>query len=425
MRKQTNPFQVRLVVLESGERLPLLVERANGEPLYLPALYVLTQLRAKNLASATINQHCRAIMVLCFFLRERKIDLGERMNQGKLLSLAEVDALARCCRQVVEELVDQDTKSQPATLEKVISLERVRMRGRSHASNHEVGAKTASTRGQYVVAYLRWLVSLRATDTIITPHPGLSSAAETALYALSEHLPTQSRQTRVARKGFTKEVRERILEVIDPSSKDNPWTGVHCRYRNELIVRWLLHLGVRRGEMLGIRTTDIDFQRNEVTIARRADDIDDPRRDEPNTKTYDRLLPLSEEMIALARAYIMKMRNQTKEARMNRYLLVANGTGAPLSKAAFSKIFSALRKKCPDLADVHPHLFRHTWNDDFSEQMDREKVTEEREQKIRSLLMGWAPTSGTAATYTKRHVERKANEVSLTMQNRSTRSEKK
>jgi len=229
----------------------------------------------------------------------------------------------------------------------------------------------------------------------------------------------------VARKGFTNKIRQRILEVVDPESNANPWSGDHCRRRNELVVRWLLHLGVRRGELLGIQTSDIDFQRNEVTIARRADDVDDPRRDEPNTKTYDRLLPLSDEMVALARHYILKVRNQFKGARRHRYLLVANRTGAPLGKAAFSKIFAELQQKCPELEGVHPHLFRHTWNDDFSEQMDREGVSEEREQKMRSVLMGWSPTSGTAATYTKRHVERKANEASLSMQNRSTKDRNK
>ena len=246
MRKQINPFQVRLVVMESGERLPLLVEQATGEPLYQPALYVLTQLRAKNLASATINQHCRAIMVLCFFLRERQIDLSERMTRGQFLSLAEVDALARSCRQVVEELVDQHGKSQSTASVRVTSLERVRLRRSSTAANREVGAKTASTRGQYIVTYLRWLVGIRATDIIVAPHPGLASASETALQALSEHLPSRGREARVARKGFTKPVRDRILEVIHPASDENPWTGDHIRGRNELIVRWLLHLGARR-----------------------------------------------------------------------------------------------------------------------------------------------------------------------------------
>lgn len=429
MRKQKNPLQVRLVVLESGERLPLLVECATGEPLYEPALYVLTQLRAKNLASATITQHCWAMMVLCFFLKSREIDLDDRMSRGQLLTLAEVNALARCCRlmveELIEELVDLDGKSKALRVSKVTSLDLVRMRKKPQAIVKEVGSETAAVRGHYIVAYLKWLVGLRTADNVVTPHPDLSIASSTALRALAEHLPAKRRDAQVARKGFTKRVRQRLLEVVDPDSNDNPWAGGHCRCRNELIVRWLLHLGVRRGELLGIQTSDIDFQRNEVTIARRADDINDPRRDEPNTKTYDRLLPLSGEMAALARNYILKIRNQFKGARRHKYLLVANGSGAPLSKAAFSKIFVELQNKFPDLSGVHPHLFRHTWNDDFSEQMDHERIPEEREQKIRSLLMGWAPTSGTAATYTRRHVERKANEASLKMQSRSAKVESK
>lgn len=356
MRKQSNPFQVRLVVLESGERLPLLVECATGTPLYEPALYFLTRLRAKNLASATITQHCWAIMVLCFFLKNSGIDLGDRMIGGQLLTLAEVEALARWCRLKVEDLVDLETKPQLHMGASVTSLERVRMRRSLQSRASEVSAETAATRGLYIAAYLKWLVGRRTTDTIITPHPSLASTSATALLALAEHLPAKSRNARVARKGFTRKVRQKILEVVNPDSNDNPWIGEHCRSRNELVVRWLLHLGLRRGEFLGIQTTDIDFQRNEVTIARRADDIADPRRDEPNTKTYDRLLPLSEEMAALAREYILKSRGKIKGARRHKYLLVANGSGAPLSKAGFGKIFETLRQNCPDLAGVHPLL---------------------------------------------------------------------
>lgn len=332
MRKQQNPLQVRLVVLESGERLPLLVECATGAPLYEPALYVLTRLRAKNLASATITQHCWAIMVLCFFLKNREIDLGDRMTRGQLLTLAEVEALARWCRLKVENLVGLNDKLHPPRAASVTSLERTRMRRSLPSKVSEVGAETAATRGLYIAAYLKWLVGRRTTDTIVIPHPALASTSATALLALAEHLPAINRNARVVRKGFTQKARQQILEVVNPDSNGNPWTGEHCRRRNEMVVRWLLHLGLRRGEFLGIQTSDIDFQRNEVTIARRADDIDDPRRDEPNTKTYDRLLPLSDEMATLARNYILKIRNQLKGAQKHKYLLVANGTGAPLRK---------------------------------------------------------------------------------------------
>jgi len=389
MRKQINPFQVRRVVLASGERLPLLRERATGEPLYEPTLYALTQLRAQNLSSSTIDQALRAIMVLCFFLRDRKIDLKERMLIGRFLTMAEVEALARSCRLTVEELVRLDTERQPLKPLVVTSLERVRMRRSLRATPEEVGAEAAAIRGLYVTTYLEWLVARQIIDTNGTSHLALSAASSKAIDSLREHLPSKSRRgTGVARKGFTKKVRQRILEVIDPASPDNPWSGNHCRQRNHLIVRWLLHLGIRRGELLGIQISDIDVRRNQVTIARRADDVDDPRRDEPNTKTYDRLLPLSDEMAAMARHYILKIRSRLKGARRHKYLLVANGSGAPLSKAAFSKVFESLKKNQPELEGVHPHLFRHTWNDDFSRQMDREGISEEREKKMRSMLMG-------------------------------------
>lgn len=42
------------------------------------------------------------------------------------------------------------------------------------------------------------------------------------------------------------------------------------------MLRWLLELGIRRGELLGVRLCDVDFQKLEVFIARRADSKDDP-----------------------------------------------------------------------------------------------------------------------------------------------------
>jgi hypothetical protein len=41
----------------------------------------------------------------------------------------------------------------------------------------------------------------------------------------------------------------------------------------------------------------------------------------------------------------------------------------------------------------------------------------EKEKKTRSQIMGWSETSGTAETYTRREIERKAREASLQLQN--------
>ncbi len=62
IRKPNLGYAVRMIRLESGERLPILVSR-SGLPLFDPTLYVLAELRARNRSGATIEQALRAIMV--------------------------------------------------------------------------------------------------------------------------------------------------------------------------------------------------------------------------------------------------------------------------------------------------------------------------------------------------------------------------
>ena len=88
-----------------------------------------------------------------------------------------------------------------------------------------------------------------------------------------------------------------------------------------------------------------------------------------------------------------------------------------MTLAAVGKLFKELRERCPSLpAGLSGHALRHTWNDAFSKKMDEAGVTPENERQARSYLMGWSPTSDTAAVYTRRYVRNKAKEVSLGLQ---------
>jgi integrase len=225
------------------------------------------------------------------------------------------------------------------------------------------------------------------------------------------------RNTIGQREGAAPEVVARLMEVISPLSPDNPWNSDHVKTRNQLIFHWMLGLGVRRGELLNIKISDIDFRREEVTIARRADDAADPRRDQPKVKTRDRKLPLSPALCQMAHDYVTKVRCKINGSRKHEFLLVADKTGGPMSLSSLNKAFVYLRENCSGLPDnLEPHVLRHTWNDAFSERMDKAGTTEAEEQQMRSFLMGWSPTSDSAATYTRRHVRKKAQQVSLGMQ---------
>ena len=77
-----------------------------------------------------------------------------------------------------------------------------------------------------------------------------------------------------ARKGLTEGQQESLLNLIKPHCEKNPFSQ-KLQERNQLIVLLLYHLGLRAGELLALRVSNFDFQKNTVLIARRHDNIND------------------------------------------------------------------------------------------------------------------------------------------------------
>ncbi|OYY94428.1 MAG: hypothetical protein B7Y41_06220 [Hydrogenophilales bacterium 28-61-23] len=413
-------YRVTTLKMTSGERLPILRD-GNGLPMFKPTVYALTELRARNLASNTLNQALRSIMVLHLFLSERGIALEYRMAEGKLLSLAELEALTRLSRLPLEQAVHlSDTVSLTAR-PKVVSLEAVRMRSQQH-SPPEISSDVAGTRMRAIRDYVVWLARVHLSQHGLeqATERGLRDASESLVKAINARIPQKSRGNLTgAPEGLSEEVVAELLRLIDPHLDDNPWRFEHARYRNELIILWLLFLGPRRGEVLGVRVGDINFQKGTVTIHRRADDPEDPRADQPQTKTNPREIPVMPQLLLLTQAYVLNHRRKLPEARKHEFLFVASRTGMPMSISAANKLFSVLRARCPSLPDsVRAHVLRYTWNERFSQEMDKQKMAPEEEKRIRCYLMGWSNTSKMAAIYLRRHIRRRAKEVSLEMQNK-------
>ena len=75
-------------------------------------------------------------------------------------------------------------------------------------------------------------------------------------------------------------------------------------------------------------------------------------------------------------------------------------------------MFGRLRNLRPEISSAtHPHVLRHTWNDEFSRLMDENKISPEREHKLRAELMGWSPTSKMPSVYTRRHTKEQAKNI--------------
>lgn len=414
-----NPYAVKTLLLNSGERLPVLIALATGAPLFDPSVYVLSEIRATNRASSTIDHVLRSIMVLQLFLDSSGIDLEQRLLQGGVFRLNELDELVRHCRQpVADQLKANSNLPSPQSVCRG-ATESVRLVQRHHASA-EVTGHTAANRIRVIRDYIDWLVRYHMARyrSGVVAGERLWNEWTSCKDALDARLPRhKGRNTIGQREGLQPEVAERLLNVTSPTSPENPWKGEGTCIRNALLVRWFYELGLRRGEVLNVKIPDINFHSEELTVVRRADDPEDPRKDQPLVKTRDRKIPLSPGLCKLTHEYITSTRRATEGARRHPFLFIAMGTGAPLSLSAVNAIFAELRNAFNGEFDaVTPHVLRHTWNDRFSDVMDKLKVSEAEEERMRSFLMGWVPTSNTSVNYTRRHIRLKAQQVSLAMQ---------
>lgn len=386
-------YQVRLLVMSSGERLPVLCT-SDGQPLIGPMVYVLTELRAQGRSSATIRHSLEAIMVLQMALDQQQIDLDARMRGGKYLQIHEVDLIARTANQPIRAFEREPAK--------------------------QLSRASAANRLHYILQYLRWQAFgyLMQLDAHENGYLALRDRVEKACNALKARSPCLSiRSQSDQRQGLSDKSLAVLQTVVD--GVQQVWKNEHAQARNQLMLRWLLELGIRRGELLGVRLCDINFQRLEVFIARQADAKEDPRAKQPLAKTHERVLPLSDELADLTHNYVMWCRANQGLSRRHEYLFVSGGTGKPLSLAGANKLFIALREAGLNLPDdLTAHILRHSWNDRFSKEMKRAGVSPEHEQKMRSVLMGWSPTSETAATYTRRYVRERASGAMKLMQGR-------
>lgn len=392
---------IKTIVTSTGERLPMLLNKDTGIPLELPTLYTLQMLRAKNRSSSTIEQSLRSILIFKVWLSNIEIDLNDRLTEGDLFTLVEVQDLIYTCNLLVSEL------NRPSNVHTLAST--------------RPPLKSTATRLKYIRDYIDWRVDnfIQSTSLPNTLKTSLLTKKATVLQQIESRTPTQNRKTTFDnREGLSKEHVELIQTTIAPGNDANPWHGTFAKSRNELIIQWLLTLGLRRGELLNIKVSDINFKKNTVQILRRADDPKDPRVQQPNVKTRDRELPMSDTLVQTTKNYILNVRAKTKTAKKHEFLFVSSGAGAPLTLVALNKVFEVLRSASPELPKhLSPHVLRHTWNDTFSELADSKKLSGEDEQKMRSYLMGWSETSGTAAIYTRRHVKEAAKTASLELQN--------
>jgi integrase len=402
-------FQTNSFVMQSGERFCLLVDKTSGLPLFHPNLFVTTQVRNKSNSVAAMESALSGINVLLSFCDERGINLNVRFLQREFFSLGEMDAIRDYCQQDFGRWSIESFENVRSINSKV-----------TKKPTRKTGLASEYMRLSHIAKYVEWLAIVllegdldrKTTLDIARMKKGFESRR-----------PSGKGRNQLGReKGLTQKQELALLEVVRPGSERNPFEDEATQARNQLMILLLLHLGIRSGELLNIRVSDVDWSCNQIVIARRADEKKDPRRRQPLVKTLDRRLPLKDTLVQAMHNYVIHFRRKVLGARKHDYLLVTHKSGPtqgqPMSRSTLIKVINMVAGADPSLASLHAHELRHTWNNRFSEYMDTkgDAPKPEEQESQRSYLQGWKPDSGTAATYTKRFTREKAVEASLKLQ---------
>ena len=410
-------YKIKKIITSSGERLPFFLNK-EGMPVYDVTIYLLCELRARNLSSNAIMNVLAAIKILYLYLYTQQYDLVELIRNEKIVSMEVIESLSQFSKRKTSDIITSFSEKKGEDKYKIFSLEKRRKR-ETVDNLRSVHSSVSVIRLIYIKKFIYSFMTrvINNTQFESVKRKKLIELRDNFSVAIDSRIPSIGRRIFMnGRVGLSENDAKEFLRVISPASEDNPWNNEYVKVRNELMLLLLYHLGVRRGEILSIRTLDVLFQEGTLTVHRSADDPKDPRIDQPVQKTGSRKLPLNEDMLQKIQTYIQDWRSQGRLAHKNLFLFTTEN-GTPLSISAFTKIFKVLRIKCPQLPrDLFAHILRHTWNTRLSELADTNNMAEHEEIKIRSYLMGWSGTSGTAALYTKRHIEKKANSASLKMQ---------
>ena len=431
-----NLIKQRVAILNNGERFPILYNKETG-PVFWPNMYLMAARRPRSVASNTLRRDGRSIMHLYAWACTEGIDLEDRFEAGRFLTLNETENLTRACHLRYSTLTASLEKDGTQTRRSVIA----QMPGTS-----QVDSGTAYMNISVIAAYLDWL-AIRMIQGLpesrVRESKSLKDAREMMRQQIESRRPMMhGRNTIRAREAVSKEELDIILDVVSPVgwrtgqlsprvkdwkwSERNPWQRHPVRVRNFLIVQTLLNLGIRVGELIGITVDDLKFDKDnfKIVIRRDPDNPNDPRPREPNAKTLDRELAVNAVLGQLLDLYICGVRAKCVNSGKDYGFLFVASDGMPLSDASVRQLWHTLRSRVPELSrDLSSHVMRHTWNYLFSESRDRGRTSPPTliEQSLeiveRSYQAGWSPTSGTAARYNTRWTQKKGAEASLKLQN--------
>nr|EEY8251456.1 site-specific integrase [Escherichia coli] len=386
-------YKVKKFIMSSGERGCLILDKKSNLPTYYQNLFLTTDIRNRGATASTMEIVATNLLIFSNFLDGKGIDIIERVELKKYLSVAEIDDLVRYAKQRFDR-------------QKIINIK---------STNYRFIAKrTFSYRIHVFSRYLKWLCGL------VHSSKGIHAKYEVDVFieSIRAHIPRNSslNMNEISEKSLNEEEIKVLFRLLEIGGIENPFHK-EVQVRNRLIFTLLLNLGLRAGELLNLKIDDFDLRDNTLSVVRRHDSKEDGRSYQPLVKTGERVIPLSDELAREIFDYISNSREKMTKRKKHNFLFVAHCTGKnagePLSISAYEKVISTLKRASPELYNLSGHRLRHSWNYMYSKGIEGAELEYNRRKDLRNYLMGWSKESIMCDRYNYKYISQQEKDVVL------------
>lgn len=128
--------------------------------------------------------------------------------------------------------------------------------------------------------------------------------------------------------------------LLDDVEFPDTFTGLRDRYTIVL----LYHTGIRRGELVGLQTADVDLAKHELKVT--------------GKRNKQRIIPMTAELVRETERYLAARRERFGTTAG---ALIVGNTGRPLGKRRLQSITTQCLGSVTTQAKRSPHVLRHTF----------------------------------------------------------------
>ena len=417
-------MKYKMFIANSGERLSILIGD-DGMPMHYPNLFITSMYRNDDQSSGSCKKALEHILYFYEICIGNNIDIEKRCESNNFLSQQEIDQIAYFAG-ITKKATDKKLKTQ--TNNKVISINLHKAK-LLETARHSIRVEKEEDKVFWQTKYNRLTVFGRFIGWLENYHYPHSKSKNKEHFLLkrpekNEGLTYGEIHEQLSFKSLSIVQRNVFLDRVRPDFPNNPWSNKGVQYRNYSLAMTLYVLGVRIGEVLNVKLEDFQIKDGKyyLLIKRNAGDLNDPRVKQPKVKTNSRALALSPQLKSILDNYILEHRAHIEDAAHCPFLFLShrirNNETLPLSISGAEKVFREFGAVMG--FNLNPHRLRHTWNDRYSESVDKlieqGKTNEEKSEADRCQLMGWAKGSTMSQVYASRHNVKRAMELALILQ---------